>query len=427
MARAPVIAPQPWMTAPATRAVMAALAPGGEARFVGGSVRDALAGRARIGDVDIATVAAPERVMELLAAAKIRAIPTGIEHGTVTAVAGDAHFEITTLRRDVRTFGRHAEVAFTDDWREDAARRDFTINAMSLSEPGELFDYFGGRADLAAGRVRFVGDAAERVREDVLRILRFFRFHAHYGKGAPDAAALAAVSAAAHLLPGLSGERVWAELSRILDAADPAAAFALMEGAGVLARVLPDYRAGGAGVARLAALAEIEEAEGLAGSPDVLRRLAAVLAEGQSAAGATAERLRMSRAERLRLVRLTGRDAIVAADCGAGDARRLIYRLGQAEFRDRVLLSWAQEQAEGRDTHSRRAAAIACGALLEIARTFTPPAFPLSGADAENCGIRPGPAMGRALGAVEAWWIAGDFRAGRDELLARLKAEAAGQ
>lgn len=423
MADRPMIAPQPWMTAGPTRAVMAALAPGGEARFVGGSVRDALAGRGRVGDVDIATPATPERVMDLLNAAGIRAIPTGIAHGTVTAVADRSHFEITTLRRDVRTFGRHAEVAFTDDWREDAARRDFTINAMSLTAAGELFDYFGGVDDLRAGRVRFVGDAAQRIQEDVLRLLRFFRFHAHYGKGAPDGAALSAAAAAAHLVPGLSGERVWAELSRLLDAPDPADALALMEGAGVLAHVLEHRRPDGAGVARLAALVAIETAEGLAPAPDPLRRLAAVLKDDEACAAATADRLRLSRAERKRLMQLARTGASVASDWGPADARRAVYREGAEAFRDMVLLSWAAERAEGRDPHSGRGAAQAYSALLEIAHVFRPPAFPIGGADAEAAGIAPGPAMGRALARVEDWWLEGDFRASRDDLLARLRTE----
>ncbi len=423
MARRPTLAPQPWMIAEPTRAVMAALAPGGEARFVGGSVRDALAGRKRIGDVDIATPSPPERAMELLAAANIRAIPTGIEHGTITAVLGDAHFEITTLRRDVRTFGRHAEVAFTDDWREDASRRDFTMNAMSLTAAGELFDYFGGEADLAAGRVRFVGEASARVREDVLRILRFFRFHAHYGKGAPDGEALAAASAAAALVPDLSGERVWAELQRILCAPDPAAALALMEGAGVLAHVLPYRRTEGAGVTRLAALAEVEAAEGLADTPDAVRRLAAVLRADADAAAETAARLKLSRADRERLDRLVRRGASVAPDMSAAEARREVYRSGADLFRDLALLSWAGEQAEARDRHSRRDASAAFSALLEAAHGFAPPVFPLSGKNAQAMGLAPGPAMGRALAAVENWWIERDFRAGRDELLARLEEE----
>lgn len=422
----PMLPPQPWMTDPATRAVMAALAPGGPPRFVGGCVRDALCGFPRVGDIDIATPVPPDRVLELLAAAAIRAIPTGIAHGTVTAVVGTRSFEITTLRRDVRTYGRHADVAFTDDWREDAARRDFTINAMSLSEAGELFDYFGGREDLAAGRVRFVGDAATRIREDVLRLLRFFRFHACYGKGAPDPSALTAAGAAAHLTPGLSGERVWAELSRILMAADPAAALKLMEDAGVLVHVLPArLDDGGRGIARLGALVAVEAAEGLVQTPDPVRRLAAVLDSDPGAADATAERLRLSRDARVRLGRLAVAGTSVAVDTSPADARRAIYRDGAERFRDCVLLSWAAERAEGRDAHSARDAAVAYGALLEVARIFVPPAFPLSGADATAAGLSPGPAMGVALRAVEDWWLARDFRPGRDELLARLRAEIA--
>jgi poly(A) polymerase len=414
------------MTAPATRAVMAALAPGGPPRFVGGCVRDALCGFARIGDIDIATPAPPQRVLDLLAAAAIRAIPTGIAHGTVTAVVGPAHFEITTLRRDVRTYGRHADVAFTDDWREDAARRDFTINAMSLSEEGELFDYFGGREDLVAGQVRFVGDPATRIREDVLRLLRFFRFHANYGKGDPDPAALAAAAEAAHLMPGLSGERVWAELSRILAAKDPAAALTLMERAGVLAHVLPHrLDGGGRGIARLAALVVLETAEALADAPDPVRRLAAVLDNDVGTADATAERLKLSRDARVRLGRLVVAGTSIAADMQPAEARRVIYRDGAEPFRDCVLLSWAAERAEGRDAHSARDAAVAYGALLEVARIFVPPVFPLTGADATAAGLAPGPAMGEALRAVEDWWLARDFRPGRDDLLARLRAEAA--
>jgi len=198
------LAPQPWMTAPETRAVVAALtADGTEVRFVGGCVRDALLGRP-VKDVDIATPDRPQRVMELLARAGIRAIPTGIEHGTVTAVVGRTPFEITTLRRDVETYGRRAKVAFTDDWTADAARRDFTINALSCTPDGRLYDPFGGLADLRAGRVRFVGDPEARIREDVLRLLRFFRFYAHYGAAPPDPAALAACRALAPLLPGLA-------------------------------------------------------------------------------------------------------------------------------------------------------------------------------------------------------------------------------
>src|SRR6202043_3407136 len=213
--------PQPWMGEAATRAVLRALgAEGGAARFVGGCVRDALLGRA-IGDIDIATPLAPEEVMRRLEAAAIKAVPTGIAHGTVTAVVPPRHFEITTLRRDVETFGRHARVAFTDDLAADAARRDFTMNALFLDADGNLFDPMGGLPDLRAGRVRFVGNAETRIREDVLRLLRFYRFHAHYGSGEADTAARAACRDLAHLLPTLSGERVAAETLKLLAAPDP--------------------------------------------------------------------------------------------------------------------------------------------------------------------------------------------------------------
>src|SRR5215510_13136350 len=220
--------PQPWMIAAETVAVMAALSSaGGEARFVGGCVRDALLGRP-VTDVDIATHEPPERVMNLLSRAGIKAVPTGIKHGTVTAVIGRKHFEITTLRRDVETYGRHARVEYTNDWAADAARRDFTMNALFCSLDGTIYDPFGGLADLREHRVRFVGDAEARIREDVLRLLRFFRFYAHYGAPPPDAAALAACRALAPLLPTLSGERVCGETLKLLLAPEPASVFATM-------------------------------------------------------------------------------------------------------------------------------------------------------------------------------------------------------
>ena len=213
--------PQPWMSAPETRAVVAALsADGAELRFVGGCVRDALADRP-VTDFDLATPEPPERVVALLQRAGIKAVPTGIEHGTITAVSGGMPFEVTTLREDVETYGRHAKVAFTDDWVADAARRDFTINALSCSPEGLLYDPFDGLKDLEAGRVRFVGDARARIHEDALRLLRFFRFHAHYGRGAPDLDGLAAASDLAPHLAALSGERVRNELLRLLAAPDP--------------------------------------------------------------------------------------------------------------------------------------------------------------------------------------------------------------
>src|ERR1700745_1530030 len=216
----PRIVPQPWMVEPATRAVLAALSAGGaEARFVGGSVRDALLGRS-IGDIDIATPAPPERIIELLEKSGIQAVPTGLAHGTVTAVVPPRHFEITTLRRDVETYGRRARVAFDADWAADAARRDFTINAIFLAPDGTIDDPVGGLAGLRNARVRFVGDPATRIAEDVLRLLRYYRFEARFGTGAGDPEARAACRAAAHLLPFLSGERICQELVRLLATPD---------------------------------------------------------------------------------------------------------------------------------------------------------------------------------------------------------------
>src|SRR5215831_4330069 len=225
------------MVEPATFAVLRALAAGGaEARFVGGSVRDALLGQ-RIGDIDIATPAAPERVTELLEKAGIKVVPTGLDHGTVTAVVPPRHFEITTLRRDVETYGRRARVAFDADWAADAGRRDFTINAIFLAPDGTIHDPVGGLADLRARRVRFVGDPATRIAEDVLRLLRYYRFEARFGTGRGDSQARAACRAAAHLLPTLSGERVAQELFKLLETPDPTQALRMMQEDGVLAVV----------------------------------------------------------------------------------------------------------------------------------------------------------------------------------------------
>src|SRR6266849_2589102 len=236
------IAPQPWMVEPSTSTVLAALSAGGaEVRFVGGSVRDALLG-SPIGDIDIATPAPPERIIELLQKRGIRVLPTGLAHGTVTAIVPPRHFEITTLRRDVETYGRRARVAFDADWAADAARRDFTINAIFLDPDGTVHDPVGGLADLQARRVRFVGDPATRIAEDVLRLLRYYRFEARFGTGCGDPQARAACRAAAHLLPTLSGERVCQELVKLLVTPDPIAALQMMQEDGVLAVALPEAR-----------------------------------------------------------------------------------------------------------------------------------------------------------------------------------------
>jgi poly(A) polymerase len=344
------------------------------ARVVGGAVRDALAGLA-VADVDLATPDMPDAVMAALAAAGLRVVPTGLAHGTVTAVSGRRPIEITTLRRDVRTDGRHAEVAWSDDWREDAARRDFTINAMSLDRAGGLHDYFGGADDLRDGRVRFVGEAAARIAEDYLRVLRFFRFFARYGRGAPDGAAVAAIADGVAGLAVLSAERVWSELKKILAAPDPVGSVALMARLGVLAAVLPE----GFSVARLAALVA-------RGAPaDPLLRLAALL-DGDDAA--LAKRLKLSVAEQGLLA------AFRSGPVSGGDDAALRRALADEDAAVLVGRVWL---ADGPDP----------AALVAQVMALEKPVFPLEGRDALALGALPGPAVGAALRAVREWWLAG--------------------
>jgi poly(A) polymerase/tRNA nucleotidyltransferase (CCA-adding enzyme) len=372
------IDPPAFLRDPAVAAVLAVLP---EARAVGGCVRDALAGLP-VADVDLATPRLPEDVTAALRAAGITVVPTGLAHGTVTAVVTARPIEITTLRRDVATDGRHATIAFTTDWHEDAARRDFTINAMSMDAEGQVWDWFGGREDLARGVVRFVGDPATRLGEDYLRALRFFRFHARYGRGAPDAAALAAIRAAVPGLAILSAERVWSELKRILAAPDPRDAVRLMAETGVLAAVLPEAAA----PARLDALVA-------AGAPaDPLLRLAA-LCPGVDAAR-LAGRLRLSGADAVTL-------ATLAEPAPEGDERVWRAALAARGAEALTAAAWLAE-AEGRpgDWASRRAWLAA-----------TPrPVFPLRGADVLAEGVAPGPRVGEVLAALERRWAAAGCR-----------------
>ena len=378
------ITPPDFLTDPALLAVLGAL-PG--ARLVGGCVRDALAGRP-VADVDLATPDPPERVARRLEAAGLRAVPTGLEHGTLTAVSGGHGFEVTTLRRDVETDGRHATVAWTADWREDAARRDFTMNAMSMLPDGVVHDYFGGLDDLRAGRVCFVGEAAARIAEDTLRVLRFFRFHARYGRGAPDPAALAALRDGAVGLGRLSPERVWSELKRILATPDPTGAVALMAELGVLAAALPE----GADPARLARLVA-------AGAPaDPMLRLAALLDGGPAALAA---RLRLSVEERTALLGLRASPApSVAMDDAA--LRRLLADTAPALLTGRAWLAGVGE------------------ALAPRIAALGRPVFPLEGRDALALGVAPGPAVGALLRRARAWWMAGGCVADADACRAEL-------
>jgi poly(A) polymerase len=403
--------PRPWLTSRSTRAVITALeAKGGAgcARFVGGCVRDTLLRRdgPRL-DIDIATPLAPAEVAQALRAARLKAVPTGIEHGTITAVAEGRPYEITTLRRDVETDGRRAVVAFTQDWAQDAARRDFRLNALYAEPDGRLHDpTAGGVEDAHAGRIIFVGDPATRIAEDYLRILRFFRFHAGYGRGAADPAALAACADLRKGLLGLSGERTAKELLKLLEAPDPRPAVALMRDAGVLALLLP----GVDDLTRLNGLVQIE-----AGADPVLR-LAALLPNDRGGVLGAVTRLRLANATRDRLLAACSDEIAVTPELTAKTARAAIYRLGAATFADRVKLSWASRPQSD---------AAPWRALDSLAQTWSPPPFPISGGDIKALGVAEGPQVGELRRGLEAWWIGRDFAPDREAALAELRARVA--
>jgi len=403
MTSARPLAGQPWLRAPASRKVLRALAADGRpARFVGGCVRDGLLGRALSrADVDLATPERPETVLRLLAAAGVRAIPTGLAHGTVTALVGEQRFEITTLRRDVATDGRHAEVAFTDDFEADAARRDFTINAMSCDGEGRLYDYFSGQADLRAGRIRFVGTAAKRIAEDYLRILRFFRFFAHYGRPPADPEALAACRAAAPEIARLSGERIQTEMLKLLEVEDPLPVLRLMSETGVLGQVIP----GPIAIDRLRRLLA------LAPEADPLLRLGALLRPtpaDPAVVRKVAERWRLSNRDAARLEAMTA-VALPALAADAAEFRRTLYRLGPELYRDLVRLAAAETGADPGP------------ALAETVR-WRAPNLPLGGDDLLAIGLRPGPGLGSILAEVERWWLEQDFGPDRAACLAHAQA-----
>lgn len=385
-----------WATDAPASTVLAALGP--DARFVGGCVRDALIGAAPV-DIDIGVPYPPEDTIAKLAAAKLRAIPTGIEHGTVTALSGAAKYEITSLRRDVETFGRHARVAFDADWREDAARRDFTINALSLDQAGTLHDYFDGREDLGAGRVRFIGDAATRIREDVLRILRFFRFHARFARGDFDGASLAACRNGAALLPNLSAERVCGEMFRLLAGPNTAPMLTAMREAGLLAHWLPEADA--AGIAHIAALDALEIKLGAAADP--IRRLACFALDARD----FARRWRLSNAQAARLERLVRPPMRIDVGLDPDALSRAFYWLGD-DAKDRALIDAVLFADPAQVV-----------AVFAAAEKWVRPVFPIGGEDLRAAGVAPGPAMGNALRVAERAWVDSNFSLSKENLLAR--------
>ncbi|HEY3799045.1 MAG TPA: CCA tRNA nucleotidyltransferase [Caulobacteraceae bacterium] len=400
-----------WMVLPATKAVIAALeAAGGAgcARFVGGCVRNTLL-RRPVDDIDIASTLTPDAVTKALISAGLKAVPTGIEHGTITAVAAGKPFEITTLRRDVETDGRRAVVAFTTDWAEDAQRRDFRLNALYAEPDGTLHDVTGeGVADARAGRIVFVGDAETRIREDALRILRFFRFLAWYGKGAPDAAGLAACAELRELIHHLSAERVSAELLKLLAAEDPRESVRLMAQSGVLSVALPEAQ----GLARFEQLVVIETE--MLFTEDPLLRLAALLPNDPALGVAVAERLRLSNAQRDRLEAALAPAPPLKSWMSPKETRQLVYRLGAEPFCDRATLAWAASDRPAATTQWR--------ALLPTASSWTAPKFPLTGDEVMAAGVAKGPLVGEVLREVESWWIDSDFPNDKLALIEQLKA-----
>ncbi|MDB5392628.1 MAG: tRNA nucleotidyltransferase [Rhodospirillales bacterium] len=395
-----------WLDAKPTRTLIAALDNGGvDFRFVGGAVRDGLLGRP-VTDIDIATPARPEDVIRAVEAARLKAIPTGMAHGTVTVLVGRRPFEITTLRRDVETDGRHAVVAFTDDWQADAARRDFTMNALYADRGGAITDFFGGESDARAGRVRFIGDPATRIGEDALRILRFFRFHAWYGRNGLDDDGLAACSKLAAMVERLSGERVRVEIFKTLLAPDPAPVWRAMISAGVMVHAIP----AAIRIEVLSSMVALEGALGLA--PDPLRRLAALVGTpSPEVVAALKSRLRLANrdeAHLLSLGALAGRVALISRRA-FGQA---LYGARPHRVRDAAMLSQITT-----GTPDTRTLADLCRFMGE----WIEPRFPLSGADLLSAGTPPGPEMGRILAELEQWWVAADFLPNRDACLARLR------
>jgi poly(A) polymerase len=374
-----------WRSRPGMRALLDALDAGsGMTRYVGGAVRDELLGLP-VNDVDLATRLRPDEVVERLQAAGIKAVPTGIDHGTITAVSSGQPVEVTTLRRDVSTDGRRATIEYSDDWREDAARRDFTINAL-MADPltGEVFDYFGGEADIQARRVRFIGDPLQRIAEDHLRILRFFRFHARFGAGEPHAAAMEACAARANDLMALSRERIADELLKLLGVDDPSPTVELMLQRDIPRPVLPEI-----GPSALGALRSLIAAEAGSGvGPEPLRRLVGLLPPDAELAERVGARLKLSNHARKRLACAASRDVEL-------EPRALAYRVGTECAVDRLLLA-------GRPAD---AAAIA---------GWTPPKLPIGGGALIGRGVPQGPQVARTLREVEDRWVAAGFPAGEE-------------
>jgi len=403
-----------WIMDPDVVRVMQALLAGAgvEARYVGGAVRDTVRGAMQYGvkvDVDIAATATPEKVIELLNAAGLKAVPTGIDHGTVTAISNHRPVEITTLRHDVNTDGRRAEVAYTTDWAADAARRDFTMNAIYADMDGVLFDPLGGVADARAGLVRFVGDPDARIQEDYLRILRFFRFYAWCGKGEMDRDGLQACARHVAGLAKLSPERIAKELLKLISASTPMPALRQMAASGILTAVLPEA----SNLERLNALIEIDAMTFF--EVDPILRLGALLPDDGAVAAAVAARLRLSNTQRDRLVAMLSATLRVFCYMSVREMRRTAYRMTPKVMRDVAMLRWAGDVKRNHN-------AVQWRALLPMIESWKPPVLPLDGHHVKLAGVPDGPQIGAVLREVEEWWIDADFTTDEYSLIERMKA-----
>ena len=412
MSRAlPSLAGAEWLARPAVRRIFAALgADGAETRIIGGAVRNALMGQA-VGEVDFATTAAPGEVAALAAAAGLKSVPTGIDHGTLTLVVEGQGYEVTTLREDIETDGRHAVVRFGRDWTADAMRRDFTVNALSVDAGGTVHDPVGGYADILARRIRFIGDARQRIAEDRLRILRFMRFSAEYGDGTVDADGLRAAIRGRDGLRALSGERIGNELRRLITAPRSVAVTAIMQEVGILGIVL----AGVGYVDQFARFVRFAAAVGAEPNPPLwLAALAVRIAEDVER---LTRRLRLSNAERDRMLAALAARPAFSPLPEKRAARASLYRIGPPAWRDGLALAFAAGSAVPDDA--------AWQALYALPDSWTVPRFPLSGRDVVGPGVPSGPAVGAVLRSVEAWWIAQDFAPDERALRARLQQELA--
>lgn len=400
-----------WLAGPQLQCVLDVLEKnGGAARVVGGAVRNALLGEP-ISDIDIATPLLPEDVMSRARAAGLGVHPTGIDHGTVTLTADGHAFEVTTLRRDVETDGRRAVVAFASEWREDAERRDFTINALYAARDGTVFDYFGGLEDIARKRIRFIGSAEQRIREDYLRILRFFRFYAQYGHGAPDAEGLAACAALKDGIARLSAERIGVEMMKLLSAPRAAEAIVRMAEAGVLTAVFGDATY----PPRLSKLAAIESAHGF--SPDAVTRLAVLALADSRRAPAVASRLRLSNSDAATLAGAAHEHTAFDPATSEDEARALLYRLGPQTYSRVALFGWAASPADPGDCARAHRA--------RLPDRWCAPPLPVRGADVLALGVQPGPGVGELLRSFESWWISAGFPSDTAVQQAKLRALAA--